>query len=384
MSAEPAPASWDIPGQRRAAAVLQGACARDEVSHAWAFVGPAGVGQEQASRTLAAALNCPRTAKGAPCGVCDVCQRCRRGAFPSCWEFAPSGSFHRVVEVREQWLATAFRSAVEGRWKVLRIIDADRMNEAAANAFLKGLEEPPPNTVWVLDIADPDELPDTILSRCRMVRFVALAPAELDAEAQRFGLADVGDRALAVRASLGSPAALARLAAAGGLDDLRMHREIPRRLREQGSGYAVLAARQLDEEGKRRTAALKAEGRAELEALAELYGDALPRGVARQVEDRLSRREREARLTTLHAALDDLVGWYRDCLLIAAGGDPGQALHADDAEALRADAAASSPAATLRAIDLVLATREDLELNLQQTLALEALFLDLASLALTT
>ncbi|MPZ86692.1 MAG: hypothetical protein GEU81_01200 [Nitriliruptorales bacterium] len=384
MSAEPPPASWDIPGQRRAAAVLQGACARDEVSHAWAFVGPAGVGQEQAARTLAAALNCAQAAEGAPCGACDVCQRCRRGAFPSFWEFAPSGSFHRVNEVREQWLATAFRSAVEGRWKVLRIIDAHRMNEAAANAFLKGLEEPPPNAVWVLDIADPDELPDTILSRCRTVRFVAWTPDELRAETRRLGLDDDQDRALAVRASLGSPVALARLAAPGGLDDLRMHREIPRRLREQGSGYAVLAARQLDEEGKRRSAALKAEGRAELEALAELYGDALPRGVAKQVEDGLSRREREARLSTLQAALDDLVGWYRDCLLVAAGGHPAQALHADDAKALQADAAASSPAATLRAIDLVLAAREDLELNVQQTLALEALFLELANLALTT
>jgi DNA polymerase III subunit delta' len=288
-----------------------------------------------------------------------------------------------VVEVREQWLATAFHSAVEGHWKVLRIIDADRMNEAAANAFLKGLEEPPPNTVWVLDVADPDELPDTILSRCRTVRFIAWTPAELDVQARRLGLSDAQDRALAVRASLGSPAALARLAAPGGLDDLRMHRGIPRRLREQGSGYAVIAARQLDEEGKRRTAALKAEGRAELDSLAELYGDALPRGVARQVEDRLSRREREARLTTLQAALDDLVGWCRDCLLVAAGGDPAHALHSDDVEGLRADAAALSPAATLQAVDLVLATREDLELNLQQNLALEALFLDLASLALT-
>jgi DNA polymerase III subunit delta' len=79
----------------------------------------------------------------------------------------------RVADVREGWLPAASRTAAEGGWKVLRVVDADRMNEAAANAFLKVLEEPPARTVWILDLADPDELPDTILSRCRAVRFVA-------------------------------------------------------------------------------------------------------------------------------------------------------------------------------------------------------------------
>ncbi len=102
----------------------------------------------------------------------------------------------------------------------------------------------------------------------------------------------------------------------------------------------------------------------------------------KQVEERAARRERESRLATVQAALDDLVGWYRDCLLVGAGGDPAQALSADDADALRADAAALPPAVVLAAIDRVLATREDLELNLQQALSLEALFLDLAALAL--
>ncbi|MGH3666575.1 MAG: ATP-binding protein, partial [Egibacteraceae bacterium] len=198
---------WDVPGQDRAVAALRGSCERGEVAHAWAFVGPAGVGQESAARWLAAALNCP--ADSPPCGVCDVCDRCLRGAHPALWELQPSGAVHRVDEVR-QWLRTAFRTLAEGRWKVLRVVDADRMNEAAANAFLKGLEEPPPRTVWILDVIDPDELPDTILSRCRSVRFASLGPAELDAEARRLGVGDHDDRRLAVRAALGSPVTLRR------------------------------------------------------------------------------------------------------------------------------------------------------------------------------
>lgn len=371
---------WDVPGQERAAAALRAAVARDEVPHAWAFAGPPGVGQQEAGRALAAALNCPDAADGRPCGTCDVCRRCDRGVYPALWEFSPTGREHRVADVRDGWLRAASRSLVEGRWKVLRIVEADRMNDAAANAFLKGLEEPPPRTVWLLDVADPEELPDTILSRCREVRFVPWSPAELDAEARRLGIDDGAERALAVRAALGQPARLRRLAD-GGLEDLRRHRAVLAHLRAEGPGHAVVAARALGDEVKRRTAALRDESKAEREQLAAFYGDEVPRGVARQLDDRLSRQEREVRTTVVQAALDDLLAWLRDALLVAAGGDPAHAVHADAAAELAADAALGTTA-LLEACDLVTAAREDLELNVQQQLTLEALFLDLSALVL--
>lgn len=373
---------WASCGQPRAAEMLRAAVDRGEVPHAWAFTGPSGVGQEAAARALAAALNCPQPTSGRPCGVCDVCVRCARGAYPALWEFAPAGREHRVDEVRTQWLHAASRSPVEGTWKVLRIAEADRMNEAAANAFLKGLEEPPARTVWVLDIADPEELPDTILSRCRAVRFVPWGPTELDREARELGLADEGERALAVRASLGLPARLRRLAAEGGLDDLRAHRSVLARLRAHGPGYSLLAARAIDDEVKRRTAALKAQGKTERAELAGLYGGEVPRGVARQLDDRLARQEREVRTAVVQAALDDVISWLRDALLVAAGGDPAHAVHLDAPQALREEADAMGPAALLQACDLVAATRATVELNVQHGLALEALFLDLSALAL--
>lgn len=373
---------WAAVGQPRAAETLRAAVDRGQVPHAWAFTGPGGVGQEQAARALAAALNCPRSAGGRPCGTCGVCLRCARGAYPALTEFHRIGRQHRVDDVRERWLHTAARSTVEGAWKVLRIADADRMNEAAANAFLKGLEEPPARTVWVLDVADPDELPDTILSRCRAVRFTPWRPDELDAEARRLGVDDAADRGLAVRASLGLPARLRRLCAEGGLDDLRAHRAVLGQLRAQGPGHSIVAARAWGEEVKRRTADVKARDQATRADLAGLYGEEVPRAVTRQLDDRRAREEREARMAVAHDALDDLLSWLRDALLVAAGGDPGDALHADAPDALREDAAALGPAGLLRACDLVAATREDLELNVQQGVALEALFLDLSALAL--
>ncbi len=134
---------------------------------------------------------------------------------------------------------------------------------------------------------------------------------------------------------------------------------------------------------KRRTAVLKAEGRDELAALAERCGGEPPRGAVKQLEDRWARRERETRVATLQAALDDLVAWYRDVLLVGAGGAPAAAVNVDAADALRADAAALGPRRALRAVDLVLAAREDLERNVAHGLALESLFLQLSALTLT-
>jgi DNA polymerase III subunit delta' len=373
---------WDVPGQDRATGVLRSAVARDEPGHAWAFIGPAGVGQQQAARALTAALNCPMPrAPGEPCGECAVCDRCARGAFAAYYELVPAGSMHRVVDVRDEWLPAAMLSPLEGSWKVLRVVDADRMNDAAANAFLKGLEEPPAGTVWVLDIADPDELPDTILSRCRALRFAAWGPEELAGEARALGL-DEDEIPLAVRVAGGAPATIRRLARPGGMDDLRTHRAIMRSLRERGPGFALLAARGVQLEVERATAELKREGAAELTELTERYGEMLPKGLEKQLKERHTRLEREIKVLTAQAAIDDVVGWLRDLLLVSAGGSPEAALHRDAAEELRADADALGPAAALAAVDVLLATREGLERNVQQTLALEACCMELSTLTL--
>jgi DNA polymerase III subunit delta' len=386
-------AVWDVPGQPRAAEVLAGAAERGEVSHAWAFIGPAGVGQERAAHALTAALNCTEGEPGRACGTCSVCTRALRGAFSAYQELVPTGGMHRVDDVRGTWLRAAVTSLPEGSWKVLRVVDADRMNDAAANAFLKGLEEPPPQTVWILDMADPDELPETILSRCRVLPFSPWGPDLLAREGAALGLAGA-DLELAVRVADGAPAALRRLArpavpakgrkeaSPSGMDDLRRHREIPRLLRQVGPGYALTAAYDLDAEVKRTAAAIEEAGEVEIADLAARYGDELPAAVEKQLKDRTARRARDAKVTVAQAALDDLAGWYRDVVLVASGGDPALALHRDVPDALRADAEALGAALGLRALDLVFDTRERLERNVQQRVTLEALLIDLATLTL--
>jgi DNA polymerase III subunit delta' len=113
-------------------------------------------------------LNCPTpVAVDVACGACPTCERIARGAHPAVSDLEPEGAFHVVDSVRGDWIPTAMRSLTEGRRRVMRVVSADRMNEAAQNAFLKILEEPPPSVVWILDIEDETALLDTVMSRCR-------------------------------------------------------------------------------------------------------------------------------------------------------------------------------------------------------------------------
>lgn len=369
---------WDVPGQTRAVRILRDAVEHEQVGHAWALIGPAEVGQQELSRSLAAALNCEDSATG--CGTCSSCSRTLRGAHPAYWEFAPTGAAHRVGEVRDSWIRVASLTSSEGRYKVLRIIDADRMNDAAANAFLKVLEEPPERTVWIVEIADPDELPDTIVSRCRTLRVV---PWARDTMVQAAGGPPLtADRELAVRVATGTPARLRTLLTEEGLSNLHRHRRIPRELRERTQAFALVAAKELDDEMKRAVDEVRAQGKREQEQLAALYSDTPPRDVVRQAEQRSTRREREARTIVAQTALDDLAGWYRDVLLVRRGGDVADALHCDDAAGLRADADALTERALLRSLETIFVRREELEFNVGITLAIEALLMELSTLAI--
>jgi DNA polymerase-3 subunit delta' len=368
---------WDVPGQPHAVRVLRDAVEHDQVGHAWAFNGPAGVGQQSLARSLAAALNCDVATIG--CGTCSSCARTLRGAHPAYWEFAPTGAAHRVGEVRDSWVWAASRTSNEGRYKVLRVIDADRMNDSAANAFLKILEEPPERTVWILELADPDELPDTILSRCRVVR---VTPWDRETMAHVAGGRPLeADRELAVRAAMGAPARLRALLTEEGLADLKRHRQIPREMRERNQGFALVAAKELGDEMKRAVAHVQEDTNRERERLAGFFSDATPRDILRQVEQRSTRREREAKTVVAQTALDDLAGWYRDVLMVRCGGDPSDAVHADDVEGLRADADVLTKRALVRSIETIFARREELEFNVQLSLAFEALLLELSAVA---
>lgn len=179
-----------IRGHARVIDTLQRAVRGDTVAHAYLFAGPEGVGKELVARTFAAALVCDRRPDG-PCGVCSACVRAGHGSHPdvvTVWRTRLERKSDEWVETVVQFITidrirevskVARYSPVEARQRVILIREAETMNEPAANALLKTLEEPVSATVFVLLTARPHLLLPTILSRCQRVSFGALDRASI-------------------------------------------------------------------------------------------------------------------------------------------------------------------------------------------------------------
>ena len=176
-----APHAWAcIVGQSAAVALLRRAIAADRMAHAYAFVGPSGVGRRLAAVAFGQAALC--AAEG--CGTCATCRRVAAGQHPDCHMITPTpprdnpkgAPMIRIEEVRELERMAALAPHEASR-KVFILDDADRMTLPTAQALLKTLEEPPPRTHLVMIIANPRALPPTLMSRCQRVRFGPLGRA---------------------------------------------------------------------------------------------------------------------------------------------------------------------------------------------------------------
>jgi DNA polymerase-3 subunit delta' len=199
---------WEtIVGQEGAVALLRRAVLADRIAHAYAFLGPAGVGRRLAARAFAQALLCP--VRG--CGACGVCHRVAADRHPDCQVVGPTppednprgAPVLRIEQVR----AIEHRAALaplEATRKVFVLDDAERMTLPTAQALLKTLEEPPPRTVLVLVLASPRALPPTVLSRCQRVRFRPLSPAEAARVLERHGV-DPAESLVLARLVQGQP-----------------------------------------------------------------------------------------------------------------------------------------------------------------------------------
>lgn len=400
-------------GQPLAVRVLRRAVTAGEISHAWLFVGPAGVGQREAARALAADLNCNRRVSGqspdrsshpagenphgeheveesaeerrdavadaAPeqaCGACSTCRRVMSGTHPAVIDLHPEGASHVVGSVREEWIPMATRTLVEGRRRVMRVVDADRMNEAAQNAFLKILEEPPAAVVWILEVTDESALLETVVSRCRRVDFAPWGPTELTRRATQLNIPPA-DRQPLVRAAMGSPRRLADLADPDVAAARERHLGVVGRLVDEGPGVALPLAADIDAWAKGRRRARKRACDAERERLEEAFGGEWPPGVKPRLTTRFRRVQREERRRALRTALDDLASYLRDLLALAEGADVEHVINVDHLDELRRDAARLSVPVVLAGLEAVRDCRAALDAHGQPTLHLERLLLRL-------
>ena len=376
-------ATWDaVLGQPAAVRLLRTALARDELAHALLLVGPAGVGQHEATRALAAALNCPESDDPSQgCGTCSTCRRIATGAHPAVRDFLPEGAAHVVDAVRGEWIPTATRTMTEGRRKVLRIADADRMNEGAQNAFLKILEEPPASVVWVLEVADEGALLDTVVSRCRRIDFVPWDPQALGQLAERLAI-PTGRREALVRAAMGSPERLHDLADEDLAEARLRHLALIDELAERGPGAVVPIAKELAGWARSRTKVLKERHATEMERLEEAYGVESNRGWPPGVKGRLTKRferlERQEERRALMMLLDDVASYLRDLIAVSAGAADTTLVNVDHRDELARDAARLELSDLVPMLGAVDRCRQALERNGQAELQLERLLIALS------
>lgn len=159
----------DMVGQEHIVRTLQNAIAQGRVHHAFLFTGARGVGKTSMARILARALNCEQGPTATPCGTCSVCLEILAGRSADVLEIdgASNTGVDSVRELRDnvRYLPS------HGRTKLYIIDEVHMLSQAAFNALLKTLEEPPPHVKFIFATTEPHKIPVTILSRCQRFDF---------------------------------------------------------------------------------------------------------------------------------------------------------------------------------------------------------------------
>jgi DNA polymerase III subunit delta' len=340
--------------QLEAKALLRAALA-DGPAHAYLLHGPPGVGKRGLALRFAAEL------------LGDHARVARR-SHPDLYVLEPLGDQIRIDDIRELRRDLHMRPFEASR-RVYLVFGADTMNEDAADALLKDLEEPPPYAVILLIANDVGPLPDTIRSRCQPVPF-----RRLSERAVREAI-----RELAPALADEEVTTLSRVA--GGRLDRAARLVDPAAAKRREALLEVARAVYLDAEfdpavGAETLLAGIAERGAEAKDKAE-DSVALLEVTGREAEQRLRRAQRGAERDELLAVLEELEWWYRDLVVVAAGAEAA-AVHVDRLAELRRDATRERLLAAEEACAIVRAAwRQAEELQLSTCLALEALLVRL-------
>lgn len=158
-------------------AILASKLGLQAMSHSWLFTGPAGSGRSIAARDLAAALQCTNPGKPG-CGECQPCRTVISNNHPDVLDIETDTVMMTIKEVAEL-VDKAQQTPSVGRFRIIILQDADRMAERTSNLLLKAIEEPPPHTVWMLCTPQPQDVLNTIRSRCRIITLKTPNPEKI-------------------------------------------------------------------------------------------------------------------------------------------------------------------------------------------------------------
>ena len=349
------PASGVI-GHRAVMAVLEHEAAAP--AHTYLFVGPSNVGKATIALHFAAALvGRTQQARG----------RVMRHCHPDVAFIGPEGRTALGVDQARQAIADASLRPVEGSRKVFIFDDASTMTEAAANALLKTLEEPPAGAVFIVVAESEDDLPATVASRCRIVRFGRVSEEETASALTDRGVE--ADRAvMTARIAGGRPGLALDLAANREVGEFRRRwLEIPGLVTPRpGDGFRL--AEEMLAAHRPLLTAIDARRRAEIEEI-EARGSM----VSKAIEDRHGRALRRAENALLSAGLEMLASWYLDSVSAQHGGP------VRNPDLAPADLARTPARRAVRSAEQVLDAVAQLRRNQRPRLVLSWLFTALGS-----
>ncbi len=320
-----------IIGHERPKRFLRAALKSERLAHALLFHGEEGLGKLLTARVLAQAVNCEASPAPDPpdaCGLCRSCRQIEAGSHPDVTILTATGEKGETEHAREIESRFIYRPLI-GRQKIVVMDNVDLLRREAANALLKTIEEPPPDSLIVLVSSRPEALLPTIRSRCQEIRFAPLA-LDLVEEAvrRRRGLSEKDARFLAV--------------ISGGRLGLALEAE-PEALRAERAGYLRLVSPD------------SLESTSGLLAVCEAVG-----------------KSDEA-----ETALGWLTAWFRDLLVVKVGGDRSRLVNSDCLAELDALAARLRVETILDLAAYVKSMQRGLERNLNKQMMLEGLLLRL-------
>ncbi|MDQ6916119.1 MAG: DNA polymerase III subunit gamma/tau, partial [Actinomycetota bacterium] len=323
----------DVVGQEPVVRTLRNAVEQGKVHHAYLFVGSRGTGKTSMAKILAACLNCERGPTVEPCGACESCTAIAGASSLDVIEM-DAASNNSVDDIRELRERVAF-APVSGRHKVYILDEAHMLSTQAWNAFLKTLEEPPPNTLFVLCTTEAQKVLPTVVDRCHRFDFARPSADQVAQVLGRVAEAEGIELPAPARALVARKAAGSFRDALGNLEQLVTY-----------SGAQI----QLDD-------VLAVLGVADAELLFEAAGAVAAGDVpgALRAVQRLSDRGRDA-----GQFLDDLEEHARALLVTQALGEVPAELRVtpEQDERLREQADAIGRAQVVRLLDVIAAAME--------------------------